>query len=327
MELTEQEINEIDNLRKSKLSVRKIARLIKRSKSAVYNYLSRGTGTKARERSGRPALLDEHFRRRIWREASNNGSNCSQIKKTLQLDCSTDIILKCVHQNSDLTFKKMLTRPQLTDQHKATRVAWCIPRLLWNEEWHHYVFTDEKKFNLDGPDGWAYYWHDKRKPEQIFSKRQHGGGSVMVWAGFGYSGSTPIMFISGRLNSERYIEVLRDQFSPYFDQCAVPPAVFQQDNASIHASHRTTQWLNENFNWENNWPSKSPDLNIMENMWAILSREVYMNNKHYRTVAELKLAIVRCWAAITQETRQKLVNSMPGRMVKVIAGDGASINV
>jgi hypothetical protein len=38
-----------------------------------------------------------------------------------------------------------------------------------------------KKFNLDGPDGVACYWHDLRK-EQIFSKRQQGGGSLMVWA-------------------------------------------------------------------------------------------------------------------------------------------------
>ena len=37
-----------------------------------------------------------------------------------------------------------------------------------------------KKFNLDGPDGLAYYWHDLRMEELTFSRRQQGGGSVMV---------------------------------------------------------------------------------------------------------------------------------------------------
>jgi hypothetical protein len=46
--------------------------------------------------------------------------------------------------------------------------------------WNHIVFSDEKKFNLDGPDGLQYYWHDLRKEEQTFLSRQNGGGGVMI---------------------------------------------------------------------------------------------------------------------------------------------------
>ncbi len=43
------------------------------------------------------------------------------------------------------------------------------------------VFSDEKKFNLDGPDGFSMYWHDLRKEEKYFSTCQNGGRGLMLW--------------------------------------------------------------------------------------------------------------------------------------------------
>ena len=49
--------------------------------------------------------------------------------------------------------------------------------MTWKAEWKQVLFSDEKKFNLEGPDGAAYHWHNLRKEEKIFSKRQQGGQS------------------------------------------------------------------------------------------------------------------------------------------------------
>ena len=54
----------------------------------------------------------------------------------------------------------------------------------WQEEWHQVLFSDEKKFNLNGPDGYQYYWHDLRKEKDTRMSRNFGGGNVMVWGGF-----------------------------------------------------------------------------------------------------------------------------------------------
>lgn len=60
--------------------------------------------------------------------------------------------------------------------------------LTWGKEWENVIWSDEKRFNLDGPDRQEYYWHDLRKEEKFLVSHQQGGGSIMVWAGFGSRG-------------------------------------------------------------------------------------------------------------------------------------------
>ena len=52
----------------------------------------------------------------------------------------------------------------------------------------------KKKFNLDGPEGYRYYWHDLRKEKQYFSKRHFGGGSLMIWGAYGLNRNTCSFF-------------------------------------------------------------------------------------------------------------------------------------
>lgn len=53
----------------------------------------------------------------------------------------------------------------------------------WNFEWSYVVFSDEMKFNQDGPDGFKYYWNDVRREKETSLSRYRCGGSVMIWAG------------------------------------------------------------------------------------------------------------------------------------------------
>ena len=71
------------------------------------------------------------------------------------------------------------------------------------------------------------------------------------------------------------------------------------------------------------WPSLSPSLNPIENLWGLLVRKVYKNGKQFQTKDQLKDAIVKSWDEITTVECQNLIKSMPNRVYDVILNKGA----
>ena len=65
-----------------------------------------------------------------------------------------------------------------------------------------------------------------------------------------------------------------------------------QDNASIHVSKFTKQWFSEKEIDLLEWPSISPDINPIENLWGILVRRVYAHGRQFVNFNDLKNAIL-----------------------------------
>ena len=100
------------------------------------------------------------------------------------------------------SYKKRSAQPALTKKHKKVRVVWASEKALEDDiDWHHVVFSDEKKWNLDGPDGMRYQWTNTRNLIQPNVRRHCGGGSIMVWAGFSGVTKTELKVLTGSLNS------------------------------------------------------------------------------------------------------------------------------
>jgi hypothetical protein len=198
--------------------------------------------------------------------------------------------------------------------------------LTWSGEWKRIVWSDEKKFNLDGPDGFAYYWHDLRKEKLLFSRRAQGGGSVMIWAAFGWNGVSDVVFVDGRMNAAGYQNILQEHLLPAGATLGGSNWTFQQDNASIHTARTTKEWFASNNIDLIDWPSRSPDLNPIENLWGLLVRRVYANGRQFATAGDLKAAIRSSWDEITEAERQSLINSLPNRLFNVIRANGGYSN-
>ncbi|KHJ99215.1 hypothetical protein OESDEN_00802 [Oesophagostomum dentatum] len=128
------------------------------------------------------------------------------------------------------------------------------------------------------------------------------------------------------MGSTEYQEVLSSHLVPFLEEQGEQEYRFQHDNARIHVSRSTAAFLNEHRIPVVDWPPYSPDLNPIENLWGILARKVYANNKQYRTINELRLAVMQAWGAIEPGMLENLVNSMPSRLFELISGRGGPIN-
>lgn len=95
-----------------------------------------------------------------------------------------------------------------------------------------------------------------------------------------------ICFIFDRMNSTPYTELLDNELVDFLDNNMEEGGILQQDNAPIHVSRESRGWFSARGINVLQWPACSPDLNPIENLWAIMTHPVYstvrlQNNGHF----------------------------------------------
>ena len=84
--------------------------------------------------------------------------------------------------------------------------------------------------------------------------------------------------------------------------------MFVQDGAPCHCSKFVSDFFKKKNIKTLDWPGNSPELNIIENLWAILKDQVA--DEHPTSAKDLKIAIKRKWMQkITAEYCKHLVHS------------------
>lgn len=324
--LTSEEKEAIKILHEEGYSNRAIGKRIGRSHQVVSKFLVERENYGKKFKGRTKFATTSRERRAILREASNSTLTARQIKTNVGTEASLRTVQKIIQQCPYIKRLKIKRKPALKKFHISERLTFARQKMQWKTEWFKVIFSDEKKFNLDGPDGFSFYFHDLRKNELILSRRRRDLGSVMVWGAVSYKGAIDLVFLKGRQNSQKYIELLEKEKTNFIKVTGGSNFIFQHDNASIHSSAAVRSWFkNHNINVLE-WPSNSPDLNIMENVWGWLSQQVYKNSRQFNNAEELQKALQQAWSQLSVKYLQTLYDSMPSRIFEVIKKNGKSTN-
>jgi transposase len=161
-------------------------------------------------------------------------------------------------------------------------------------------------------------------PECVVPTVQHGGGGIMIWGCMVASGAGYMALCEGRMNFKRNQAMLDKTLKPSIDYLFEPslrPTVnFQQDNAPCHRTPVMKKNLGNKKKSLLEFPSRSPDLNSIENLWKHLKASIA--NQKPTSKAELIETIKREWKKISSRSCEKLVNNMPQRVAAVLKAKG-----
>ena len=196
------------------------------------------------------------------------------------------------------------------------------------EQWSRVLFSDEKTFYGKGFCGRTYVRRpvgEAFSPEHCVNKTAH-PVKVNVWGCFSAAGPGYLHVCYKNLDSTLYLSVLRgnliDVARRDFD--LAPPRIvpwhFLQDNAPMHKSNIVRDWLHTAGVSVLDFPPYSPDLNPIENLWAIMARRV--EKCQCNDDDTLGDVCIKAWNEIDSQVFNNLAHSMPARCAAVIAARG-----
>jgi transposase len=146
---------------------------------------------------------------------------------------------------------------------------------------------------------------------------------VMVWGCIWYHGRSELCIVDGTVNSNKYMEILRDYLLPSMPSSS--NFLFMHDNARPHVANVVRRWLYDNaVPLLEPWPAYSPDFNPIERVWSWMS--AWVKKQRPNNIQSLTNAIEKAWMNLPQKTIQGYIDNLPSRVLKAYDAGGARID-
>ncbi len=300
--------------RKTKISVRTIRyNLAKIRKEGSVEH-RRGNGRLRKITAEHNIAIGQWIRR-------NNEINSKEIAEKLRvtkgLNVSRGTVQRQLHR---LGYKNVLPRgtPMLTNEQKERRVEWAMAHK--DDDWSRTVFSDETSYQLfrNTIRRWSKYAQEEVK--RIPKNKQ----KIMVWGAFSIKGQISCHSFRTIMDGPLYVKILQEYLLAGAKKQFGSRWRYQQDNDPKHTSKIAKQFLEEEVPETIDWPSNSPDINPIENLWSILKRRV--EKRKPSNIDELDRFLHEEWKKVEKIIISNLIHSMKSRCLAIIDSRGERIN-
>lgn len=231
------------------------------------------------------------------------------------------------YRNKIMQFRQPIRSVYISEQSAEKRFLFTDYHLKNNTNFLNTVFTDESWFVLGRNSKWVW-WIKPKLQIKFYKKKQAHAPKVMIWEGIAHGYKTDLIIIDGNVNTETYIDQIifgSNMIETADKKFGIGHWTFMQDNARPHVSKETLAVLKElEIDVLPNWPPYSPDLNIIEVVWAIMEKRVEMRQP--KTMDELINVIKDVWDNLTWQTINGLVNGITDRLKKVHENPRQTLN-
>ena len=206
---------------------------------------------------------------------------------------------------------------------RKNRVKWCKERIgrTVDNYWKKVIFSDKSQIVL-GTNNRVYIWRkdDEKYNPHLICSRSERKISLMIWGCFCYDGVGTLTAVEGNINSAKYIDILDKTLWPFFVW------YFEEKNSCSWMTMRLTEptlqkiiKIKTKLQNSMEWPAQSPDLNIIENIWLYMQRELQKSVVNIgATKNDLLREIQSVWRNIELNYIRNLYQSIPDRLDNVM---------
>lgn len=314
------------------LSQRNIAKNYEVSRGAVEQIRKKfqSTGSVAdRIGRGRKRVTSKRKDMKIIREVKKNPKiTVREIQENIHLTVS-DLIVRRRFNEANLHSRFARKRPFISVNNKKKRLQFVRKYANMSLDfWKNILWTDESKFELFGQKKRIRVWrkHGEELQDRHIQKTvKHGGGNILVWGCFSWAGVGNLVKINGIMTADVYIDIINENLEESLLKLGLEDNfIFQQDNDPKHTAKKSQAFFRSCRIKQLEWPPQSPDLNPIENLWAILDNRI--NKSGVTNKNSYFEALQLAWENLDPQHLKNLIESIPRRLQKVIEAKGNHIN-